>query len=117
MKNHLNKNKIEQQVEDTLHSIDSVQRATPAPYLLTRIKSRMQQSAAEQNSIWFRLGILLSRPSIAFAALLVLLVINIVVINMAGSYNHMISKSAATQQKDEYAVNVISIYESEPNEP
>ncbi|MEO6584563.1 MAG: hypothetical protein ABIO05_09580, partial [Ferruginibacter sp.] len=86
MKNQFNKNKIEQQIEETLHSIDGLQRATPSPFLVTRINARMQQSTAEQNSIWYKLGILLSRPSIAFATLLVLLLINTVVINIAGNY-------------------------------
>ncbi len=117
MNDHFNKNKIEQKIEDTLHSMDGMQRATPAPYLLTRIKARMQQSVTEQNSVWFRLGSLLSRPSIAFAALLLLLLINTIVINIAGNYNRMTGKTTVNPQRDEYAVSVLSIYESEPYEP
>ncbi|MEO7263900.1 MAG: hypothetical protein ABIW38_03260 [Ferruginibacter sp.] len=117
MNNRINKKQIEEKVEETLLSIEGMQRATPAPYLLTRINARKQEIATRENSIWFRLGIMLSRPVVAVSCLLLLLLLNTVVINIAANYTGMAGKNIATQQRDEFAMNVLSIYETETNEP
>ena len=41
----MNPEKLNYLIEETLSSMDAAERATPAPYLLTRINARMQQDA------------------------------------------------------------------------
>lgn len=117
MNKPINKKQIEQVVEESLHSLDGIQRATPAPYLLTRIRARMQSAAAQENSPWFKIASLLSRPWVAIACLVLLLVVNFLAINLSGNNNINTAYNTIAQQKDDYALGVISIYESEPNEP
>ena len=59
-------NKRAEMVEQTLNSMDGAERATPAPFLLTRINAKMNR---EQPSAWERFGIFLSRPIIALTTI------------------------------------------------
>ena len=71
-----NKRQIEQEVEKTLDSLTGIQRATANPYLFTRIRQRMQK---KDKSFWEMVSGVITRPAIAIAAILVIIVINLTV--------------------------------------
>ncbi len=64
---------IDRRVEAALSSIESIGRATVQPWLYTRIKERVLQ---EQKSFWEKAATFLSRPGVAIAGLLLILLIN-----------------------------------------
>ena len=65
---------IEQRVEKTLNSLDGIQRASPQPWLFSRIKGKMMQQ--DDKSVWGTIGSLLSKPVIAIAGLCLILMMN-----------------------------------------
>jgi hypothetical protein len=67
------KNDIEKRVEETLDSLDGIQRAEPQPWLFFRVKSRLMQ---EEKTAWGTVGSFLARPAIAIAGLCFILMLN-----------------------------------------
>ncbi len=67
------KKDIERRVEETLNSLDGIQRAEPQPWLFSRVKGRLEQ---EEKTAWGTVGSFLSRPVIAIAGLCLILLLN-----------------------------------------
>jgi len=106
---------IEKLVDETINSLDGAGRAEAKPFLLTRIYARMQNEAASQN-IWTRAAAFLTTPRVALAGLLLIVILNLTIImqRSAGQTNAVQNTTAV---KDEFAINVISIYDVENQEP
>ena len=66
------KEKIEQEIEKTLESIDGIQRAPSNPYLFTRIKARLDKN----KNPWERTFSFVSKPLVALAMLVFVMAIN-----------------------------------------
>jgi hypothetical protein len=67
-----NKEQIQKEIEQTLQSLDGVQRATANPFLFTRIKARMQKPA----SGWERVYTFIARPVVAIAVVVLVMAVN-----------------------------------------
>ena len=65
---------IEKRVEQTLNSLDGIQRASPQPWLFSRIKGRLMQQ--DDKTVWGVIGSFLSKPVIAIAGLCLILMMN-----------------------------------------
>jgi hypothetical protein len=76
-----NNKKIDRKVLDALESIDGIQRAEPQPWFFTRVQARLR---AEQRTIWETAGNFLSRPVVALAGILLILVMNVTVMTSGG---------------------------------
>ena len=114
----MKKENLDKLVEDTLNSLDGSARATPAPFLLTRIRARMTNQRAPL-SLWERAGIFLTKPVAAFGLVALVLVMNFYIIASSFSNN---SNGFATQNTllntDEYSLNsTSSLYDFENNQP
>ena len=100
----MDKNKLNKMVDDTLHSMDAAGRAMPAPFLLTRIRARMDR---ENNlSTWEKLSAVLTRPTIAFPALIMVLALNFWIIQSSVADNN--GSSAGDYSKvstDDYSLS------------
>lgn len=70
------RSEIEKRVNETLNSLDGAQRATPQPWLFSRIKARLMREEAEERTIWGTMGSFLSKPAVAIAGLCLILVLN-----------------------------------------
>ena len=64
--------KIQQEIESTLQSLDGVKRAEANPFLFTRIKARMNKKA----NGWEDAFSFISRPIIAVAILVIVMAVN-----------------------------------------
>jgi hypothetical protein len=64
---------IGKKVNETLESLEGIQRAEAAPYFFTRVKARLER---DEKNIWETIGSLLARPAIAVAGLCVILALN-----------------------------------------
>ena len=69
-------NDIGKRVEETLNSLDGIKRATPQPWLFSRIKARLSREEAEERTVWGTMGSFLSRPAVAIAGLCLILLFN-----------------------------------------
>ena len=71
-------NHIDKKIDDTLNSMDHHTRATPRPYLQTRINARL---AKGEPTIWDHLTSFITRPAIILAGLLSIIMINFIIIS------------------------------------
>ena len=66
------KEKIQQEIEETLNSLNTVKRAQANPYLFTRIKARMTR----KSGAWDRTFSFVSKPLVALAVLALVMAMN-----------------------------------------
>jgi len=66
------KEKIHEEIERTLQSLDGTKRAEANPFLFTRIKARMNRKA----NAWEGVFSFISKPAIAIAILLIVMAVN-----------------------------------------
>lgn len=110
------KEKIQQEIEQTLQCLDGVKRAEANPFLFTRIKARM----AKKDSVWERTFSFISKPAIAMAIVLLVMAVNGWALLGSNSNDNGISDSAnVSELANEYNV-VASVdnydYENMTNE-
>ena len=67
---------IEKRVEETLNSLDGIKRATPQPWLFSRVKARLSREEAEEKTFWGAWASFLSRPVVVIAGLCLILLFN-----------------------------------------
>lgn len=90
-----NKAQIQNRVEETLASLDRVERASANPFLYTRIKARLE---AEEHSVWQVAASWLTRPAVVVGALLVVLFMNAWVFLPGGTTPETATVQDADQQ-------------------
>lgn len=72
-----NKEDINQKIDAAFNSLNNIQRASPKPYLLTRINARLDK---EVKSIWETIAIYISRPLVMVLGLCLIIIINVSVV-------------------------------------
>ena len=72
-----NNEHINKLVDDTLNSLDGAGRATPRPYLFTRLNARMQNTS---EGVWDKTLRYISRPAVAMVVLCLVICINALVV-------------------------------------
>ncbi len=100
----MEKNKLDKLVEETLNSMDAAGSAMPAPFLLTRIRARMDRES--NPTAWEKIGAILTRPLVAFPALVMVLALNFWIIRSSVPDNS--SSSASDYSKvstDDYSLS------------
>lgn len=109
-KEHINKI-----IEETISSVDNLKRASPRPFLLTRINARLGKT---NKTVWERAGWFIGKPAFAIPGLVMLIFINLMVVIS----DRVDPFSAATEQSaqapaDEFSYTVATIYDIENTEP
>ena len=106
----MDENFLNKKIEDALHSIDNISKASPAPYFFTRLEARM----LNEKNVWNKISSFFARPVIAFACICLVIMINLAVIftsiSSKQSYAETGSEVAAA---DEYNQVTTSLYELE----
>lgn len=103
----------EQKIEAALNSLNGIQRAGAAPYLFTRIHASLRN---EEDNIWEKILQLISKPSVAFLGLCLLLALNGSILAWSsddfdgGTAEHQIQKEFAEDYN--LAVNTYYDYET-----
>lgn len=111
----MNKNEhINKLVDEALGSLDGAERATPRPYLFTRLNARMQR---EPENSWDNVLKFISRPAIALAGLCLVITINALVVssNYTGQTTTVAEEQYASA--DEYNTSVAVLNDIENIEP
>ena len=87
---------IHKKIDDTLASIDGIEKAMPRPFLFTRLEARMNY----EKSFWWKMSAFITKPSIAFICVCFVLIINVMVIFLTSKS----FKTSTTQQGSELAI-------------
>jgi hypothetical protein len=107
-------NDINKRVEDTLNSLQGIQRAQANPFLYTRVYARLNRPKGYLE----KLALIAGKPAFAFLLLLVVLSTNLIVM-LKGSAEASAVKQEQTQfaVADEYHLDVPALYDYENPEP
>ena len=105
---------IEKRVNETLNSLDGVQRATPQPWLFSRIKARLMREEAEERTVWGTIGSFLSRPVVAIAGVCLILLLNgVFLINQTSESNSIAGQNELQPSDSESFVASSSSFDFE----
>lgn len=104
---------INQLTNDALNSLDGAGKASPAPYLLTRINARLGQN---KESLWTRAVWLIGKPAVAFSGLAIIIMANVFAIfyniNIPDNLNSFTEQSLQANT-DEFSYTVATIYDND----
>ena len=97
-----------------MQSIDKIKKASPRPFLFTRLEARMQR----EKNIWEKLSSFVARPVIAFACICLVIMINVMVIFSANtSENSLVQQNSESASVDEYSQVTTTLYDFENARP
>jgi hypothetical protein len=106
---------INQLVEDSIRSVDEAKRATPLPYLSTRVNNRLSK---KNNTSWPNQFYFINKPAVAFGALAFLILVNITAlfVNDTDTIISFTTQSAndAQDETSDIATSIFDIVNIEP---
>ena len=110
------KHEIEQQVEESLKSLDHLERAKANPFLYTRVHAKLSMAP---RTIWETLTSYLTKPVIAMAMLCMVILTNAAVVYWQSAPEDAVAANDQPQLAltEEYHITVASIYDDETPEP
>jgi hypothetical protein len=105
---------IHKKIDEVIHSLDNIKKASPRPFLFTRLEARMQN----EKNIWVKLSSFVARPVIAFTCMCFVLIINTMVIFLLNGSGNSLGQSAnELATADEYSQVSSTLYEFENTKP
>lgn len=97
---------IEEKVAETMASLDGTTRAAANPFLYTRVLAALK---AEEMSFWARTAGFMTRPVVAFATVIVIILMNsLIFFNNPDSRSNVISQDDDQVLSGEYTVSAFS---------
>ena len=103
-------------VEEAFNSLNNIERASPKPFLLSRVNSRLQKK--KSSSWWENAALLIGRPGIVIPGLAMLMVINLTAVIFYSSEPAVaISEQTFQGSSDEFTYTAATIYDNENSEP
>ena len=111
MKNNLS---IKNKIDAALSSVDNVEKTAPSPFFYTKVMAKIRHA---QPSIWEKWSSFFLRPTIAFATICLVIVLNAFVIysNITGSFS--LNDQTEMTLADEYGIATTSLYDIENVNP
>jgi hypothetical protein len=109
-----NKEHIEKMIDEALNSFDGAARATPKPFLLTRINARLNKSS---SNAWESAVRFIARPSVVIAGLCLLIGFNILVVTYNNANTPAVSVADQVSATDEYSTSVAALDDLDNTEP
>ena len=103
---------IQKKVDEAMDSVLGINRATPNPFLYTRVLARINR---EENSYWERMTRMISRPAIAFVTVSTILMLNLFVVINETSANNVKPNVPEVATADDLGTN--SFYDIENVQP
>lgn len=107
---HMNKNTINKKIDDAMHSIDNISKASPGPFFFTRLEARM----LNERNVWNKLSLFFAKPVIAFTCICIVIMMNIAVIFSTQTTQTSVAQgSTEVAVADEYNDVTTNLYELE----
>ena len=106
---------IQKKIDEVMHSMDGIKRASPRPILFTRLEAGIQN----EKNIWVKMSSFVARPVIAFTCICFVLIINAMVIFLLNSSpgNALAQQGSELAAADEYSQVSSTLYEFENTKP
>ena len=101
---------IEKKIEETLSSLDDMDRASPRPFFFNRLQARLKENTWNG---WENIGFFLTRPVVATAAAFLIIALNLVLILRNSEPTLPIADQEEQSVSDEYSLTVNTIYNYE----
>ncbi|MBC8052780.1 MAG: hypothetical protein H7Y13_06920 [Sphingobacteriaceae bacterium] len=102
--------KLREEIEATLNSLEGIQCAEPSYYFKSKLITRLENKTAKKSSWLFPH---LARPSIAIAVLLVFLILNVVTISsLLRQKNQRASSTELQSFAQEYNLGTTTLYDT-----
>jgi len=108
-----NKNDIQKLVNETLNSLEGLQKAEPRPFLFTRVMARIKR---DEDTLWEKLAALIAKPAIAFATVILFLAINAFVLFQASGNNSSNTQETSLVAGNDFGLSVSSLYDINPEQ-
>lgn len=105
---------ISPEVEATLSSFDGLKTASPGPFFFTRVQARLNKT---ERSIWEKMSLLLSRPTVAIAGICLIIFINTITVLELKDTAPSLAEQNDPIYDEEYNMAVTSFYDIENTEP
>ena len=107
-----NDKNIDRQIEEALSSFDNIQKASPKPFLLTRINAKLNNKA---RNIWEKIAFFMSRPTVMLLGLTLVIATNLSVIFINSSSKNKVNEYAITSisEEEEYTIPFVTIENNE----
>ena len=108
---------INKMADDVLNSMDHSNRATPQPFLLTKLHARLLNNS--EVTMWDRISSVITRPSVSFAGLIFIITINILIIlfNIEKEGNAGSNVGIITEEQDFSVAPTTALYDIENTSP
>ena len=109
----MEKNKINEEVEKTLASIEGTERVEVDDFFYVRLKARLARSAKEPKVAWSFFG----RPAISLSVMLIAFIVNVfVVVRLLNDKKDTDNTEASIQQfAKEYDIAIYTVYDNKTN--
>jgi hypothetical protein len=104
------KQDIEKMIEETLNSLDGMQRAEPRAFFFTRLQQRIQN---RKKSLWDGLERFIGRPAVALTSVLLLIILNVSLIITKEESPVPLNEQEEQAFAEEYSLTPTTIYEYE----
>jgi hypothetical protein len=104
---------FERRVEETLNSLDGIQKAGPGPFFYTRVMARME---AEEKNLWETITAFITRPVVIASVVCCILLLNVTVAFRQAETDDL-ADQADVSMVDEYKVASTSFYDYTNAEP
>lgn len=107
-----NDKNIAGRIEETLNSFEHIQRASPKPFLLTRINAQLNNKS---KNIWEKTAFCISRPAVILFGLSLIIAINLSVILIHNSSKNKVNDYSitSTSEEEEYTIPFVTIENNE----
>lgn len=109
----MDNNKLTKLVNETMDAMDGAERATPAPFLLTRLHAALKR---EEISYWERIVLFICRPGVAVTAVLLVIILNLFMYTYSNS--NQVSLQPMSSAAEEYSmINPAALFDIENTQP
>ena len=99
---------IDQQVDETLNSLDSMQKASPGHFFFTRVQARLNRT---KKDIWEHALSFISKPAFLAAAVIVIIMIDVMALaNLKPAETNPAAEQAQVFA-EEYNFTIATIYD------
>lgn len=105
---------IKRKIEAVLDSFDNIEQAIPSPYFYTKVLAKLSKSKV---MLWEKWSAFFLRPSIAFATICVVIIINAFVLYSKIEPHAIPADQVELTSSDEYSESITALYDLENIKP
>src|SRR5688572_15953792 len=99
---------IEHRVNETLDSLEGMQKASPGHFFFTRVQARLNKT---NKDVWETTLSFISRPAVVIATVVMILLIDVIALTNTESSENMQAIEKAQVFEDEYDFSIATIYD------